>query len=94
MTRLSLEQLVDIPAKNYVVIATAHPDLDLLSDAAIKSLVGKTARFKNGEGVAFDVEILDISYSSSLIGRRNVFFAFPMSAREKFILHSTFDILY
>ncbi len=93
MTGVRVEQTIDLPAKQYVVVSTAHPDFDLLSGTEMLSFVGKLARFKNESNIEFILSILDISYSSSLTDRKNVFFAFPLNAKEKIILNSTFDII-
>jgi hypothetical protein len=55
-----------------VIISGVNPELDSLSKAEIRRLIGQRVTIRSPEGGKIDLEINDIDAPSSLIGRRNI----------------------
>ena len=87
MSAIIVEDIREVSNKQLLIIVTANPFFDTLTKNEMENFIGRKIRFSNNKLVVSEFEILDIQFSTSLAGFKNVFFAFSLKAKDKISLN-------
>jgi hypothetical protein len=68
---LEITDIFELP-EHGVIISGVNPELDSLSKAEIKKLIGRRVTIRFPEEGETELEVKDIDAPSSLIGRKNI----------------------
>ena len=87
MSAIIVGDIRETPDRELLIIVTSNPLLDTLTKSEMQKFIGRKIRFSNNEMMVSEFVLIDIQFSTSLAGFKNVFLAFSLEAKGKISLN-------